>query len=158
MALEEGSLAPDFSLSNDNNVTIQLSNYRGRMVVLYFYPRDDTPGCTTEACSFRDNFEVYKKAGAVILGVSADKPKSHEKFREKYRLPYPLLSDPDHRVCELYHVWGRKKIMGREYDGIFRTTFLINEKGRIEKIFTKVKPSGHSDEVIAAIRALKEKE
>jgi peroxiredoxin Q/BCP len=131
----------------------RLSDYRGKPVVLYFYPKDDTPGCTKEACSFRDDYSVYEEAGVVILGVSPDSPKSHAKFKEKYNLPFTLLADEEHRVCELYGAWGRKKFMGREYDGVLRTTFLIGPDGTILRVFPDVKPEGHSKEVLAALEA-----
>jgi len=143
--------APDFALADENNVMHSLSDYRGRPVVLYFYPKDDTPGCTTEACSFRDDYSSYTDAGVEILGVSPDTPKAHTKFKQKYHLPFTLLADEGHKVCELYGVWGRKKFMGREYDGVFRTTFLIDADGMIVKVFENVKPAGHSKEVLAAL-------
>jgi len=133
-------------------VARRLADYRGHPVVLYFYPKDDTPGCTTEACNFRDDYHVYEHAGVTILGVSPDTPKKHTKFKEKYHLPFTLLADTDHGVCELYGVWGRKKFMGREYDGVFRTTFLIGPNGDILRVFENVKPDGHSAEVLAALK------
>jgi peroxiredoxin Q/BCP len=150
MALSENIQAPDFSLPNQDEAIESLSDYRGKKVVLYFYPKDDTQGCTTEACNFRDDYSVYKDTDIVILGVSPDAPKSHRKFREKYELPFTLLADEGHKVCELYGVWGLKKFMGREYDGVFRTTFLIDENGKIIKVFENVKPTAHSKEVLAA--------
>jgi thioredoxin-dependent peroxiredoxin len=150
MALQENIPAPDFKLLNQDEVSESLSDYRGKKVVLYFYPKDDTSGCTTEACGFRDDYSAYNNTGIVILGVSPDSPKSHRKFREKYDLPFTLLADENHEVCELYDVWGRKKFMGREYDGVFRTTYLIDENGKIIKVFEKVKPAAHSMEVLAA--------
>ncbi|HOU43325.1 MAG TPA: thioredoxin-dependent thiol peroxidase [Anaerolineaceae bacterium] len=151
MPLEANQPAPEFSLLDETGTEQTLSAYRGKWVVLYFYPKDDTPGCTTEACSFRDGYGEYARAGVVILGVSPDSPKSHAKFKEKHALPFTLLSDTDHVVCELYGVWGRKKFMGREYDGVFRTTFLINPEGIIVKTFNNVKPDGHATEVLSAI-------
>ena len=145
--------APDFELLDETGTSRRLSDYRGRPVVLYFYPKDDTPGCTKEACSFRDDYSVYEEAGVVILGVSPDSPKSHAKFKEKYNLPFTLLADEEHRVCELYGAWGRKKFMGREYDGVLRTTFLIGPDGTILRVFPDVKPEGHSKEVLAALEA-----
>ena len=150
MALSENIQAPDFTLLNQDEVSESLSDYRGKKVVLYFYPKDDTKGCTTEACNFRDDYSAYKDTDVVILGVSPDSPKSHRKFREKYDLPFTLLADEEHKVCELYDVWGLKKFMGREYDGVFRTTYLIDEAGKIIKVFEKVKPAAHSKEVLAA--------
>lgn len=145
--------APDFELPDETGTHRRLSDYRGKPVVLYFYPKDDTPGCTKEACSFRDDYSEYEKAGVVILGISPDSPKSHAKFKEKYNLPFTLLADEDHQVCELYGAWGRKKFMGREYDGVLRTTYLIGPDGTILKVFPDVKPEGHSQEVLAALEA-----
>lgn len=144
--------APDFVLKDDNGVERRLSDYRGQPVVLYFYPKDDTPGCTTEACAFRDAYSEYTQAGVAVVGVSPDSVKSHVKFKTKYKLPFTLLADENHEVCDLYGVWGRKKFMGREYDGVFRTTFLIGADGRILKVFENVKPDGHSQEVLAALK------
>ena len=151
MLLKENELAPDFSLADETGKVHSLTEYKGKNVLLYFYPKDDTPGCTTEACAFRDDYLDYEKAGVVILGISADTSKSHAKFKEKYHLPFSLLADVDHAVCEKYGVWGRKKFMGKEYDGIFRTTYLIDPEGKIKKVFADVKPAGHSKEVLAAV-------
>jgi peroxiredoxin Q/BCP len=151
MTIPQGAMAPDFALHDENDTPRRLSDYRGRPVVLYFYPKDDTPGCTTEACSFRDDYHVYERAGVTILGVSPDSPKKHTKFKEKYDLPFTLLADTDHSVCEAYGVWGRKKFMGREYDGVFRTTFLIGPDGKVLRVFENVKPNGHSREVLDAL-------
>jgi peroxiredoxin Q/BCP len=134
--------------------SVSLSDYKGQPVVLYFYPKDDTPGCTTEACNFRDDYNLYEEAGAVILGVSPDSEESHAKFASKHQLPFTLLVDEGHKVCEAYGVWGRKKMMGREYDGVFRTTFLIDKDGNIAKVFEGVKPATHSDEVLQALADL----
>ncbi len=144
--------APDFNLQDENGIQRKLSDYRGKAVVLYFYPKDDTPGCTTEACAFRDDYSTYADAGVVILGVSPDDPKSHTKFKEKYHLPFTLLADLEHKVCELYGVWGLKKFAGKEYYGVMRTTFLIGPDGKILKVFEGVKPDGHSAEVLAALK------
>ena len=152
MAVAAGVPAPDFSLADEKGVTHTLSEFRGKYVVLYFYPKDDTPGCTTEACNFRDDYSAYEKAGAVILGVSPDSSKSHTKFKQKFHLPYTLLADEGHKVCDLYGVWGPKKFMGREYDGVYRTTFVIGPDGNIAKVFENVKPDGHSQEVLAALQ------
>ena len=152
MPISVGNPAPDFTLPDENGVTRKLSDYRGQPVVLYFYPKDDTPGCTTEACNFRDDYSQYTQAGVVILGVSPDSPKNHVKFKEKYHLPFTLLADEAHKVCELYGVWGRKKMMGREYDGVFRTTFLIDRQGKLVKVFEAVKPAEHSKEVLEALK------
>jgi peroxiredoxin Q/BCP len=152
MTIKENIPAPEFSLADENGVNRSLSEFRGAPVVLYFYPKDDTPGCTTEACAFRDDYSVYRQAGVTILGVSPDSAKSHTKFKEKYNLPFTLLADEEHAVCELYGVWGLKKMMGREYTGVFRTTFVIDANGKIVKVFEGVKPDGHSAEVLAALK------
>lgn len=151
MSISASIDAPDFELLDESGTPRRLSDFRGKPVVLYFYPKDDTPGCTKEACSFRDDYSVYAEAGVVILGVSPDSPKSHAKFKQKYNLPFTLLADEDHTVCELYGTWGRKKFMGREYDGVLRTTFLIGADGKILRVFPEVKPDGHSKEVLAAL-------
>lgn len=151
MDLKIGDLAPDFELSDQFGDTHRLSAYRGKKVILYFYPKDDTPGCTTEACSFRDSYADFRKLGTIILGVSADSSKSHAKFQEKYSLPFTLLSDTEHKVCEMYGVWQLKKYMGKEYFGIVRTTYLIDEDGKIISIFLKVKPENHAQEIIAQL-------
>ena len=148
MTLELNTPAPNFELSDQNGELHKLSDYLGKRVVLYFYPKDDTPGCTAEACSFRDNYSVFKQNDIVIQGVSADSAKSHAKFQEKYELPFTLLSDIDHKVSEDYGVWGLKKYMGREYYGINRTTFLIGEEGNLVKIYEKVKPAEHAQEIM----------
>jgi thioredoxin-dependent peroxiredoxin len=154
MALNSGNPAPDFSLSDENNITRRLSDYRGRAVVLYFYPEDDTPGCTTEACNFRDDYSAYVKADLVVLGVSPDTPKSHAKFKAKYSLPFTLLADDGHKICDLYGVWGLKKNFGREYEGVRRTTFLVDSNGRIARVFENVRPAEHSVEVLEAAKNL----
>jgi peroxiredoxin Q/BCP len=153
MPISAGIQAPGFTMLDENSTTHSLDEFRGKPVVLYFYPKDDTPGCTKEACNFRDDYEVYQKAGIAILGVSPDSPKDHTKFKAKYNLPFTLLADTGHKVCETYGVWGRKKAMGREYDGVFRTTFLIGPDGVILKVFENVKPDGHSKEVLEALNA-----
>jgi peroxiredoxin Q/BCP len=152
MPIQANIPAPDFSLADEGGTVRKLSDYRGKPVVLYFYPKDDTPGCTVEACAFRDDFSVYRGAGVVILGVSPDSVRSHTKFKEKYSLPFTLLADEDHKVCELYGVWALKKMMGREYMGVLRTTFLIGPDGKVLKVFEGVKPDGHSAEVLAALK------
>jgi peroxiredoxin Q/BCP len=154
MPLTAGMSAPDFSLPDENGEVRRLSDYRGKVVVLYFYPKDDTPGCTTEACGFRDAYEEYQKADIPILGVSPDTVKQHQKFKAKYHLPFPLLADTDHKVCEQYGVWGRKKFMGKEYDGVLRTTFLISKEGTILRVFENVKPDGHSQEILNTLAEL----
>jgi peroxiredoxin Q/BCP len=152
MMIQANTNAPDFSLPDENGTTRKLSDFRGKPVVLYFYPKDDTPGCTTEACGFRDQYQEYTEAGVTVIGVSPDSSSSHTKFKSKYNLPFTLLADDDHKVCDLYGVWGRKKAMGREYDGVFRTTFLIGPDGKILKVFESVKPDGHSAEILAALQ------
>ncbi len=154
MPINSGIPAPEISLPDETGTVRRLSDFRGRVVVLYFYPKDDTPGCTTEACNFRDDYSAYVNADVVILGVSPDDTKSHAKFKEKYALPFPLLADDDHKVCDQYGVWGPKKFMGREYDGVLRTTFLIDKNGKIAKVFENVKPADHSAEVLAAVKGL----
>ncbi|OGO31104.1 MAG: peroxiredoxin [Chloroflexi bacterium RBG_16_54_18] len=151
MPISMGTIAPDFTLLDETGTPRRLSDYRGQPVVLYFYPRDDTPGCTTEACGFRDDYDNYQRAGVTILGVSPDSPQKHTKFKEKYHLPFSLLADTEHEVCELYGVWGRKKFMGREFDGVFRTTFLIGADGVIIQVFENVKSDGHSAEILQAL-------
>ncbi|HLA09737.1 MAG TPA: thioredoxin-dependent thiol peroxidase [Pyrinomonadaceae bacterium] len=148
--LKEGTPAPQFSLPDPEGNTVRLKDLRGEKVVLYFYPKDDTPGCTREACSFRDAFSKFKKRGIRVLGVSPDTEASHKKFATKYKLPFTLLADNDHSVAEAYGVYGQKKFMGRTYMGILRTTFLIDEKGKIRKVFEKVKPDEHAEEVLQA--------
>lgn len=151
MPLPAGIPAPDLELLDDTNIPRKLSDYRGKNVVLYFYPADDTPGCTKEACNFRDDYSAYEKAGIQILGISPDTVKSHAKFKNKFQLPFPLLADEGHKVCDLYGVWGPKKFMGREYEGVLRTTFLIDENGKIVNVFEKVRPAEHSREVLSAL-------
>ncbi|MBC7257697.1 MAG: thioredoxin-dependent thiol peroxidase [Chloroflexi bacterium] len=146
-----GQVAPDFELPSDRGEKIRLSDFRGKKVVLYFYPKDMMSGCTKEACSFRDNYPQYEEQGAVILGVSPDSPQSHVRFKSKYNLPFLLLSDEDHKVAEQYGVWGEKQMYGRAYQGILRTTFVIDEEGKIAKVFSKVKPEGHGEEVLGAL-------
>ena len=148
--VKEGIAAPAFKTTDANGETVNLKDFRGKKVVLYFYPKDDTPGCTKEACSFRDSFSKFKKQGITILGVSPDSEKSHQKFTDKYKLPFTLLADTDHSIADAYGVYGEKKFMGRTYMGIHRTTFLIDEKGKIKKVFEKVKPEDHADEVLGA--------
>jgi thioredoxin-dependent peroxiredoxin len=149
--LKSGVKAPEFSLAADDGSTVALKDLRGQPVVLYFYPKDDTPGCTKEACEFRDSWRDVQRAGAVVLGVSPDSAASHEKFKRKYNLPFPLLADPDHAVAAAYGAWGEKSMYGRKYEGILRTTFLIDREGRIARVFEKVKPEGHAAEVLAAL-------
>jgi thioredoxin-dependent peroxiredoxin len=145
--LQPHTPAPNFSLPDQDGEIHSLSQYLGKKVLIYFYPKDDTPGCTTEACSFRDGYEELTKLGLVVLGISADSVKSHKKFADKYNLPFPLLSDESKEVCEMYQVWGKKKFMGREYMGIRRTSFLIDERGMVDKVFEEVNVKEHKDEV-----------
>ena len=148
--LKEGSAAPAFKTKDANGETVSLRDLRGQKVVLYFYPKDDTPGCTKEACSFRDAFSQFKKKGIAVLGVSPDSEASHQKFVTKFKLPFTLLADTERSIAEAFGVWGEKKFMGRTYMGVHRTTFLIDEKGKIKKIFEKVKPEEHASEVLEA--------
>jgi peroxiredoxin Q/BCP len=149
--VEEGQEAPDFELTSDAGERIQLSQFRGKPVVLYFYPRDDTPGCTKQACGIRDSYDDFERRGAVVLGVSPDEETSHVKFKQKYGLPFTLLADPEHEVAEEYGVWGEKKYMGRTYMGVERSTFLIDPEGRIAKVMRRVKPDTHVERVLAEL-------
>ncbi|MGH7584278.1 MAG: thioredoxin-dependent thiol peroxidase [Gemmatimonadales bacterium] len=149
-----GSPAPSFDLETDTGERLALESLRGKPVVLYFYPKDDTSGCTTEACEFRDAFPRFQKDRAVILGISPDSVASHRKFKAKYGLPFTLLADTGHAVAEAYGVWKERSMLGRKYMGIERTTFVIDSEGRIARVFEKVKPAGHAVEVEAALRAL----
>lgn len=151
--LKAGDKAPGFSLATDGGGKVSLKDLKGKKVVLYFYPKDDTSGCTTEACEFRDKWSAVKAAGAVVLGVSPDSPASHDKFKAKYKLPFTLLADPDHSVAESFGAWGEKSMYGRKYQGVLRSTFIIDEAGRIATVFPKVKPKGHAAEVLAALTA-----
>jgi peroxiredoxin Q/BCP len=155
MPLKVGSKAPPFSLPDQEGAIHNLKTYLGKWVILYFYPKDDTPGCTIEACNFRDNFSALKKAGIVVLGVSVDPVKKHAKFVEKYKLPFALLADEEKTVVEQYGVWGKKKFMGREYMGINRVSFLIDPNGKIAKIYDPVKPLGHAEAVLLDVKLLK---
>ena len=148
--LKEGDTAPDFTSKDQNGEPVKLSDYKGKKVVLYFYPKDDTPGCTKEACSFRDADDIYRSKGIKVFGVSTDDEKSHQKFISKFQLPFDLLADTDKDIVEKYRVWGEKNMYGKKYMGTNRKTFLINEDGRIEKIFDKVNVSEHADEVLEA--------
>lgn len=148
--VKEGNKAPDFTAKDQNGNKVRLSDLRGQRVVLYFYPKDDTPGCTKEACSFRDASDVYAAKGIKVLGVSIDDEKSHQKFIAKYALPFDLLADTDKKIVEKYGVWGEKSMYGKKYMGSLRKTFLIDEDGKIVKIFDKVKVSEHADEVLKA--------
>jgi len=148
--LKEGDKAPEFAATDAEGKKVRLKDLRGKKVVLYFYPKDDTPGCTKEACSFRDSFARFKKRGIQVLGVSLDSETSHQKFARKFDLPFRLLADTDRAISESYGTYGEKKFMGRTYMGVHRMTFLIDEKGKIKKIFGKVKPEDHAEEVLNA--------
>lgn len=154
MPLASGIPAPDFELPDDTNTPRRLSSFRGKPVILYFYPKDDTPGCTKEACNFRDDYSAYEDAGVTILGISPDTSRSHARFKTKFQLPFPLLADEEHKVCDQYAAWGLKKLMGREYEGVLRTTYLIDAQGKIARVFENVRPAEHSTEVLDAIRSL----
>ena len=147
--------APEFNLPDQEGKMHSLKDLKGKFVLLYFYPKDDTPGCTKEACTIRDNYSAFKKMDLVVLGVSADSPKSHAKFADKYKLPFPLLADEKKEVIEAYGVWAKKKFMGREYMGILRNSFLIGPDGKIAKIYEGVKPAEHAEEVLTDTKQLK---
>ncbi|HUX12354.1 MAG TPA: thioredoxin-dependent thiol peroxidase [Spirochaetia bacterium] len=149
--LKEGSKAPAFTLLDDGGKSVSLSQFAGKKVVVYFYPKDDTPGCTTEACGFRDNYDAILAKGAVVIGISADSEQSHAKFKAKYDLPFFLLADPDKKVIQGFGAWGEKTMYGKSYEGILRATFVIDEKGVVRKVFPNVKPADHAQEVIAAL-------
>ncbi|HEV2711747.1 MAG TPA: thioredoxin-dependent thiol peroxidase [Gaiellaceae bacterium] len=151
--VEEGRKAPDFELTSDSGERVRLSQFRGKPVVLYFYPRDDTPGCTKQACGIRDNYDDFTERGAVVVGVSPDEESSHVKFKRRHGLPFTLLADPDHEVAEQYGVWVEKRYMGRKYMGIERSTFLIDSRGRVAKVMRRVKPDTHVEKVLAALPA-----
>ena len=151
LKLKAGDVAPDFSVASNGGGKVSLADFKGKPVILYFYPKDDTPGCTKEACAFRDGFAEFKKRGAVVLGVSTDPVKSHDKFAEKFQLPFTLLADVDKRIVTAYGVWGEKSFMGRKYLGTHRVTFLIGPDGRIKKIWPQVKPDEHAAEVLAEL-------
>jgi peroxiredoxin Q/BCP len=151
--IAEGQEAPDFELTSDAGERIRLSQFRGRPVVLYFYPRDDTPGCTTQACAIRDSYEDFERTGAVVLGVSPDTESSHVKFKQKYGLPFTLLADPDHAIAEQYGVWKQRSFGGRKYMGIERSTFVIDEDGRVGKVMRRVKPDMHANLVLDVLGA-----
>jgi thioredoxin-dependent peroxiredoxin len=148
---QEGDQAPDFRLPSDDDSTIGLSDFRGRKVVLFFYPKDDTPGCTTEACEFRDELPAFEEKGAAVLGISPDPVDSHRRFRDKHGLNFPLLADEGHRVADSYGVWKEKSMYGRKYWGVERTTFLIDAEGKVERVWRRVRPAGHAAAVAAEI-------
>ena len=149
--VEEGSPAPDFTLPSDSGAAVTLSSFRGAPVVLYFYPRDDTPGCTRQACGIRDGWDEFERRGAVVLGVSPDGPAKHTKFKEKYGLPFTLLADEDHAVAETYGTWVEKSMLGKRFMGIERSTFVIDADGRVAKVLRRVKPDTHAADVLAAL-------
>jgi len=151
--ISEGAKAPAFSLKDQSGKPVKLADFAGKQVVLYFYPKDNTPGCTTEACDFRDEHSKLRSAGAVVLGVSPDGEKSHVKFIEKFKLPFPLLVDEDHAVAEKYGAWGEKSLYGRKFMGIIRSTFLIGPDGKVKKVWPKVKVNGHVAEVLEAVKS-----
>lgn len=149
MALQVGEKAPSIEAKDQDGNIVKLSDFQGKKVVLYFYPKDDTPGCTAQACSLRDNYEALLAKGYAVLGVSADDEKSHKKFANKYSLPFPLLADPEHNILEAYHVWTEKSMYGKTYMGIVRTTFIIDEKGVIQEIISKIDTKNHAEQVLA---------
>jgi thioredoxin-dependent peroxiredoxin len=151
--VEEGKPAPEFELKSDSGDTVKLSDLRGKQVVLYFYPKDDTPGCTAQACGIRDVYGELQREGAVVLGVSPDDERSHTKFKEKYDLPFTLLADEGHKLADEYGVWAEKKYAGKTYWGVERSTFVIDEDGTVKKVMHNVKPDTHADEVLATLRA-----
>ncbi|GGW88270.1 thioredoxin-dependent thiol peroxidase [Salegentibacter mishustinae] len=147
--LEAGDKAPDFAVEDQDGNTVKLSDFKGKKLVLFFYPKASTPGCTAEACNLRDNWERFQEKGYAILGVSADTQKKQSNFKNKYEFPFPLLADEDKEVIQAYGVWGPKKFMGKEYDGIHRTTFIIDEEGKIEEVIKKVKTKAHTDQILS---------
>jgi len=151
--VEEGKPAPDFELKSDSGETVRLSDFRSKPVVVYFYPKDDTPGCTTQACGIRDNYDAFGERGAVVLGISPDDETSHVKFKQKYGLPFTLLADPDHQVAEQYGVWGERRMYGKTYMGIERSTFVIDPDGNVAHVMRRVKPDTHVEQVLQALPA-----
>ena len=151
MVIQEGERAPDFELQDDAGNPVKLSGLKGKTVVLFFYPKADTPGCTKEACGFRDSISAFRKRGVEVIGISPDKPSAQAKFKSKFELSYPLLADIEHKVAEDYGVWQEKSMYGKAYMGIARTTFVIGPDGKVKKVYEKVKPEGHAEEVLAAL-------
>jgi peroxiredoxin Q/BCP len=154
LKLKEGDLAPKFTAKTNGGGAVSLSDFKGKHVILYFYPRDNTPGCTKEACAFRDDYSAFKKKGALVLGVSTDSPKSHDAFAEKYQLPFTLVADEDKKIVHAYGAWGEKSFLGRKYQGTYRISFLIGPDGRIKKIWPVVKPAEHAREILAELSAI----
>lgn len=150
--LKEGTKAPAFSAIDQDGNTIKMSDYKGKKLILFFYPKDNTPGCTAEACNLRDNYALLLKKGYAIIGISSDNEKSHQKFIQKFELPFPLIADTDKKVHELYETWGEKSMYGRKYMGTFRTTYVIDEKGKIEKVFEKVDTKNHAEQILEALK------
>ncbi len=149
--LKKGDIAPDFAAVNQDGEEVSLADFKGKKLILYFYPKDNTPGCTNEACNFRDHYNYWLKKGFAVVGVSPDSIASHQKFIAKYRLPFPLLSDPDKKIIRAYGAWGLKKLYGREYEGLIRSTFVIDEEGKIEEVFVKVKTKEHTEQIIKTL-------
>jgi peroxiredoxin Q/BCP len=149
--VQEGKPAPDFSLTSDEGTTVRLSELRGKPVVVYFYPKDDTPGCTAQACGIRDSYDAFGERGAIVLGISPDDESSHVKFKQKYGLPFTLLADPDHEVADAYGVWGERSMYGKKYMGIERSTFVIDAEGNVSKVMRRVKPDTHAQQVLDAL-------
>jgi len=154
MLPQEGTKAPVFKGKDENGNVISLADYKGKKVVLYFYPEDDTPTCTVQACNLRDNYTLLKKEGFEIIGISPDEEKKHQKFKTKYSLPFPLIADPKHVIIDKYGVWGEKQLYGRRYMGLLRTTFIIDEKGKIRKVIARPKSRQHAEEIVAAWNAM----
>jgi peroxiredoxin Q/BCP len=154
MPIQANIPAPEFTLPDETGTPRTLASFRGKPLILYFYPKDDTTGCTKEACNFRDDYSAYEQAGVTILGISPDSPESHTKFKVKYNLPFSLLADEGHQIADLYGVWGPKKFMGKSYDGIYRTTFLIDDQGQIVKVFENVRPAEHSAEILETLKTI----
>jgi len=151
MALKKGDIAPDFKGVDQHGNTVSLKDFKGNKLILYFYPKDNTPGCTAEACNLRDNYDLWLSKGYKVVGVSPDSLASHQKFAEKHQLPFPLIADEEKKIIKVYGAWGPKKLYGREYEGLLRTTFIIDENGRIEEIFTKVKTKDHTNQILKTI-------
>lgn len=150
--LSKGAVAPEFEGTDQHGKTIRLKDFKGRKVILYFYPKDDTPGCTAEACNLRDNYKKWQKSGFEVLGVSPDDEKSHKKFGDKYNLPFSLIADPERKILEAYGVWGEKKMYGKSYQGVLRTTYVIGENGVIEDIFSKVDTKNHTSQILQELK------